>query len=51
MWIVIKKYGSTSYLRIGQVYDKIEELDKEETGLCNTKKRKIAMSIYVCASL
>ena len=28
-------------------YDKIEELDKEKTGLCNTKKRKIAMSIHV----
>ena len=29
-------------------YDDIEELDKEEIGLCNPKKRKIAIGIYVC---
>ena len=28
-------------------YDEIEELDKEETCLCNTKKRNIVM-VYVC---
>ena len=33
-------------------YDEIKELDKEETGLCNTKKRKIVMGVcvheYIC---